>query len=90
MTSTIPLTAKLREIFQGGELETFDLQQATEYMKRELKYKIVTVDGELIDNALFVGTGLRVEVASAVVQQRTSDAEFPTWGALEMILSLNG
>ncbi len=90
VTSTIPLTAKLREIFQGGELETFDLQQATEYMKRELKYKIVTVDGELIDNALFVGTGLRVEVASAVVQQRTSDAEFPTWGALEMILSLNG
>lgn len=89
VTSTIPLTAKLREIFQGGELETLDLQQATEYMKRELKYNIVTVDGELIDNALFVGTGLRVEVASAVVQQRTSDAEFPIWGALEMILSLN-
>ena len=86
MTSTIPLTAKLASRIGSQAL---GLEETADYMQQNLKYRIVTSDGEMVENARMVNEGMVVEVASALVQARASDSEFPRWGPMEKMFTVN-
>lgn len=90
ITSTVPLTASLANRVGTLGLARYNLGQAESYMMQNLRYRIVTADGELVNNDRLVATGLVVEVASAVVQARSSDSEFPIWGPVERMFTLDG
>lgn len=90
VTSTVPLTACLAKKVGTLGLASYNLGQAERYMMQNLKYRIVTADGKLVENARLENAGLVVEVASAMVQARASDSEFPIWGPVERIFTLDG
>ena len=71
-------------------LASYNLGSSERYMRQNLRYRIVTADGELIENARLVKEGLVVEVASALVQARMSESEFPRWGPVERMFTLDG
>lgn len=83
VTSTIPLTAKLLSRISSQE------QQTAVYMQQNLKYRIVTSDGEVVENTRLVSEGMVIEVASALVQARASDSEFPSWGPMEKMFTVD-
>ena len=86
VTSTIPLTAKLASRIGSQAL---GLEQTADYMQQNLKYRIVTSDGEVVQKARLVTEGMVVEVASALVQARASDSEFPSWGPMEKMFTVD-
>lgn len=86
VTSTIPLTAKLTSRIGSQEL---GLEQTADYMQQNLKYRIVASDGEVVENARLVSGGMVVEVASALVQPRASDSEFPSWGPMDKMFTVD-
>lgn len=89
VTSTIPLTACLTNRLGSQGLASFNLEQAANYMQQNLRYRIVTADGELVENARLVNEGMSVEVVSALVHARANDSEFPSWGPMERMFTLD-
>lgn len=88
VAASIPITRHIMNRALNGEMAGLAHEEVLEYLKKNLKYRVVTVDGEVADRAA-VNDKLSVEVVSGLVRQRASNLEFPKWDKLEKLCSLN-
>jgi len=81
VSGTIPLTAKLQEDVQAGELNSLDPDDVQGYLKDNLRYRVSLANGTKVDNADVAG--LEVKVVSSVVEKAESGVEGVVAGVLE-------
>ncbi|KAM0276315.1 hypothetical protein ACHAQH_006858 [Verticillium albo-atrum] len=78
VSGTVPLTKALVRAIAQGFLNRLDQDEVTQYLQKNLRFRIVGREGKVIDARTV--KGLCVQVASSDVKMARSEWELPTWG----------
>jgi tyrosinase len=78
VTGVIPITTALLNAIKRGKLASLDPNDVDPYLKRNLAWRVTTLNDGAVDNNKV--DGLKVSVVSAEVKRPQTITELPKWG----------
>lgn len=84
VTGAVPLTSALVAKIQSGAIKSLDNSDVGPYLRDNLKWKVVKVDGTEVpsDDA---DLGLKVGIVRSSVTPASNDGDFPTWHGFDTL-----